>query len=84
MPTILKGTDAGGITCAKFAQLQQEEVVLVGMLDGSILVVDSRANSIILVCRKVCQQTIKAILLTPQQDASMLILVAQSNCVYAY
>jgi hypothetical protein len=52
----------GDILCVRYLRLKAEEIILLGMGDGSIIIVDSRANNVLMVIRKICQFRIKDIL----------------------
>lgn len=61
-------------------------MILLGMHDGSVIVVDSRANSILVVCRKVCGERVKGVYYHPLEDgeAGVLVLATQSNNILVY
>lgn len=46
----------GAITCTRFIKLAEEELLLLGMQDGSVIIIDSRSNSILLLYRKIVPQ----------------------------
>lgn len=62
LDNIINNGNVGEILCARFLKLAEEELILLGMEDGSVLLVDSRANAIVMLCRHVCKDSIKDIL----------------------
>lgn len=44
----------GDIRCMSLLKLLDEEILLLGMSDGSIVVIDSRANSVLMLHRGIC------------------------------
>lgn len=51
---ILNSTNMGDIRCMSLLKLLDEEILLLGMNDGSIVVIDSRANSVLMLHRGIC------------------------------
>ena len=77
---MLQSTGAGDIRSVCYLRLGEEELILFGTKDGSILIVDSRTASILLLCRRVLNYPIAAIL----HSDGVLVLVGESNSVTSY
>ena len=77
---ILSNTDAGDIRTLTYAKLGEEQLMLIGTADGSIIVVDSRSASVLVLCRKVVNFAIASIMI----EENIVAIVGESNSVTVY
>lgn len=82
---ILNNSDAGDIRSVCYIKLGEEELILFGTRDGSLVIVDSRTASVLILSRKVVNYPIVEIMHHNQEDGeSLLVLVGESNSITTY
>ena len=84
MPTLLSSSAMGGICCARYLKLAADEVILLGMSDGSLILVDSRSNSIMMVFKKIYHCSILDIHSNSNVGQLSLVLITDSSNILGY